>query len=331
MSRASTGPGPRMSVVVATHNRSSQLGELLAGLRSQSLDRDSFEVVVVDDGSTDGTRAVLAAEAGRDGPRLRVIERQVSGGPATARDQGWRAARGAVIAFTDDDCVPEPGWLEAGLAASADGELALVQGRTEPPEGEFERLGPFEKPFTRTIRVRELDPAFQTCNVFYARSLLERIGGFDTAAFGRHPGGEDSDLAWRAIEAGARPVFCDAAVVRHAVNRLGPLGKLRVAARWTTPLQVYARHPELRRAHFTHRVFWKHSHYLLVRALLAAALPRRLRFLAPWLVVPYLRHLIARGRVEGGGPLLAPFYIAHDLVELVTVIRAAIRYRIPML
>ena len=51
-------------------------------------------------------------------------------------------------------------------------------------------------------------------------------------------------------------------------------------------MRVYARHPELRRAHFTHRVFWKHSHYLLFRALLALALPRRLRFLAPWLAAP---------------------------------------------
>ncbi len=330
MSRASTGPEPRVSVVVATHNRASQVGELLAGLRAQSLDPELFEVVVVDDGSTDDTLAVLAAAADQAGPRLRVLDRRVSEGPAAAREQGWRAARGALIAFTDDDCVPEPGWLEAGMAAG-DGELVFVQGRTEPPAGEFERLGRFDRPFTRTIRVTELDPAFQTCNVFYPRALLERIDGFDTAAFGRDPGGEDSDLAWRAIEAGARPVFCDAAVVRHAINRLGPLGKLRVATRWTTPLQVYARHPEFRRAHFTHRIFWKHSHYVFVRALLAAALPRRLRFLAPWLVVPYLRHLLARGRVEGGGLLLAPFYVVHDLVEVVTVIRAAVRYRTPML
>ena len=322
---------PRVSVVVATHNRAAQLPALLAGLRAQSVDPGTFEVIVVDDGSTDGTARLLAAAAEREDLPLRAIARTRSGGPATAREQGWRAARGALIAFTDDDCIPESGWLAAGIAAAGDTDSALVQGRTEPPEGEFERLGPFEKPFTRTIRVRELDPAFQTCNVFYARVLLERIDGFDTAAYGREPGGEDSDLAWRAIEAGAEPVFCEAAVVRHAVNRLGPAGKLRVAARWTTPLRVYVRHPELRRAHFTHGIFWKGSHYLLVRALLAAALPRRLRFLSPWLVVPYLRHLIARGRVEGGGPLLAPYYVLHDLVELVTVIRAAIRYRTLML
>jgi glycosyltransferase involved in cell wall biosynthesis len=322
---------PEVSVVVATRNRAGQLAELLAGLRSQTVGSERFEVIVVDDGSTDGTGGLLARGADAEGLRLRAIERSSSAGPATARDDGWRAARAAIVAFTDDDCVPEPGWLEAGLEACGERSDALVQGRTEPPPGEFEGLGPLKKPFARTIRVTDLDPALQTCNVFYARSLLERIGGFDTAAFGRDPGGEDSDLGWRAIAAGAEPIFCERAVVRHAVNRLGAVGKLRVAARWATPMRVYARHPELRRAHFTHGVFWKDSHYLLFRALLALALPRRLRFLAPWLVAPYARHLIARGRVEGGGPALAPFYLLHDLVEMVTVARAAVRYRTPML
>jgi glycosyltransferase involved in cell wall biosynthesis len=322
---------PDVSVVVATFNRAAMLGGLFAGLRSQTLAAERFEVIVVDDGSSDGTPDLLARETAGDELAVRVIRRRLTAGPATARDDGWRAARGAVVAFTDDDCVPEPRWLEAGLDACGDRDAALVQGRTEPPPGELERLGPLERPFSRTIRVQRLDPALQTCNVFYARALLQRIGGFDTAAFGRDPGGEDSDLGWRAIAAGARPEFCEGAVVRHAVNLLGPVGKLRVAARWATPMRVYARHPELRRAHFTHGVFWKASHYLLARAVLAAALPRRLRFLAPWLVWPYARHLLARGRAEGGGPLLAPFYVLHDLVEMVTVARAAVRYRTPML
>jgi glycosyltransferase involved in cell wall biosynthesis len=322
---------PEVSVVVATRNRAGQLDELLAGLRSQTLDSERFEVIVVDDGSTDGTGALLERSAGVEGFPLRTIERSSSAGPATARDDGWRAARGEIVAFTDDDCVPEPGWLEAGLEACGERSAALVQGRTEPPPGEFEGLGPLQKPFARTIRVTDLDPAFQTCNVFYPRSLLERIDGFDTEAFGRDPGGEDSDLAWRAIAAGAQPVYCEAAAVHHAVNRLGPLGKLRVAARWTTPLRVYARHPELKRAHFTRGVFWKNSHYLLARALAALVLPRRLRFLAPWLVAPYARDLVQRGRVEGGGWPLAPYYLLHDLIEMGTVLRAAIRYRTPMI
>jgi glycosyltransferase involved in cell wall biosynthesis len=322
---------PRVSVVVATHNRASQLAELLDGLRSQTLGSESFEVIVVDDASTDGTREVLAEERARGDLRLEVIDRQRPGGPATARDQGWRAATAAVVAFTDDDCVPQPHWLERGLMELDGDPVKFVQGRTEPPPGGLAAVPPRQRAFTRTIRVTALDPAFQTCNVFYPRSLLERIDGFDTEAFGRDPGGEDSDLAWRAIAAGAQAVYCEAAVVHHAVNRLGPLGKLRVAARWATPLRVYARHPEFKRAHFTRGVFWKNSHYLLARALTALVLPRRLRFLAPWLVAPYARDLVQRGRVEGGGWPLAPYYLIHDLIEMGTVLRAALRYRTPMI
>ncbi len=186
-------------------------------------------------------------------------------------------------------------------------------------------------PFSRTISVDALDPAFPTCNMAYPRELLERVDGFDTQTFGREPGGEDCDLAWRAIEAGARPAFCAEALVHHAVDDLGPLGKLRVAARWTTPMTAYARHPELRRRSFRFGIFWKQIHWELFRALIALALPTRWHALRAWLAYPYLRDVWARGVVEGGGPLLAPYFVLHDLVEITAVARAAVRTRTPML
>ncbi len=317
------------SVVVATHNRERRLGDLLDALRAQTHPSERFEVVIVDDGSSDGTERLLAGAAGRGDLPLRAIRIDPGAGRAAARERGWRSARGKLIAFTDDDCVPEPGWLAAGIAACADRPGAIVQGRTEPVAAELEEAGDVRRAFTRTIRVPELDPGFATCNIFYPRELLERVGGFDVERYGRVHGSEDSDLAWRAIARGARAAFASDAVVRHAVNWLGPLGKLRFAATWE--LRAYADHPGLRRAHFTHGIFWKRSHYLLVRALLALALPQRLRFLAPWLVAPYARDLLARGRVEGGGPLLAPYYVLHDLVELAATARSAIRHRTPML
>jgi len=319
---------PQVSVVVATHNRERRLSELIAGLRAQTLPAESFEVIVVDDGSTDGTAMLLEREAEAD-PRLRPILAERNAGRAAARERGWRTARAPLVAFTDDDCVPDPGWLAAGVAACAAHPGGIVQGATEPNGEELERTSWLRRPFTRTIKVRSLDPGFATCNIFYPRELLERIGGFDVVTYGRVHGSEDADLAWRAIGAGGRAAFAPDAIVRHAINWLGPLGTLRLAANWE--LRAYADHPGLRRAHFTHRVFWKASHYLLFRALVALALPRRLRFLAPWLVLPYVRHLIQRGRIEGGGPPIAPFYLLCDLVEMVTVTRAAIRYRTPML
>ncbi len=186
-------------------------------------------------------------------------------------------------------------------------------------------------PFSHTISVARLDLSFPTCNMVYRRELLERIGGFDTVTFGRQPGGEDSDLAWRAIEAGARPAFAPEALVWHAVDDLGPLGKLRLAARWTVPMTAYARHDELRRRSFRFGIFWKQIHWLFFRALLAVVLPTRWHALRAWLAYPYLRDVWARGRVEGGGPLLAPYFVLHDLIEIAAVARAAVRTRTPML
>jgi glycosyltransferase involved in cell wall biosynthesis len=318
---------PDVSIVVATHNRAPRLASLLEAVRAQSIAPERFELIIVDDGSSDETATVLERAAA--GGELQAISLPQSVGRAGARERGWRIARAPLVAFTDDDCEPAPAWLEAGLAAAAAHPGAIVQGRTEPIAAELEAVPPRRLPFTRTIRVEALDPGFATCNVFYPRELLERVGGFDLERYGRVHGGEDSDLAWRAIAAGARAAFEPQALVRHAVADLGPLGKLRVAASWQ--LRAYADHPGLRRAHFTHGIFWKPSHALLVRALLALALPRRLRFAGPFLVAPYARYLIARGRLEGGGPAAAPFYALLDLVELVTVARTGARHRTPML
>ena len=319
---------PTVGVVAATHNRARRLAGLLAALREQ--ERPADEVIVVDDGSTDETASVLAAERERDELPLRVVHRERAAGPASAREQGWRMASTDLVAFTDDDCVPAPGWLAAATAAAAANPGCFIQGRVEPIPSERDSYGPF----SHTIWVRELDPAFPTCNMTYPRALLEGVGGFDVATFGRNPGGEDCDLAWRAIEAGARPVFDPDALVYHAVENLGPARKLRLAARWTTPMIAYARHPELRRRSFTHRVFWKEIHWFLARAAIATLLPTRpTRWYAArnWLMYPYLQNLWARGRVEGGGLALAPYFVLHDLIEVWAVARTGLRTRTPML
>lgn len=313
---------PDVAVVVATRNRPDRLAALLEGLTRQTFPAERFEVVVVDDASSDRrTSGILDSAAGR--LPLRVLRREQAGGPGAARNDGWRAARAPLVAFTDDDCEVDPRWLEAGVAACVqDDGVVVVQGRTDPMPGER------EGPFTRTIEAHG-GPYFQTCNMFYPRSLLERLGGFDAES---HPrSGEDTDLAWRAKAAGARVVYEPEARAWHAVNRLGPVGMLRVAARWSDSMRVYARFPELRREVFTYGIFWKGTHYLLVRALLALLVPRRLLVLRAWLANPYLALLVRRGRTEGGGPLLAPWYLLHDLVELVAVVRGAVRERRLML
>lgn len=116
----------RCSVVVPTFRRPTLLRECLAALCDQTLAPEQYEIVVVDDGCDAATRHEVAAAAlFRTQPAIRYLTGVVSRrGPAAARNVGWRAARGEIIAFTDDDCRPRPGWLSAGLAAFDDSHIA---------------------------------------------------------------------------------------------------------------------------------------------------------------------------------------------------------------
>src|SRR5918999_1148194 len=130
-------------------------------------------------------------------------------------------AGGTFIAFTDDDCVPTPGWLEALLAAAGERDDVVVQGRTLPNPAESDGLGAF----ARTMNITGATPHFETCNIMYPRALLERVDGFDEQF--PAPAGEDSDLGIRARGAGGVQVYEPAALVHHAVFTRRPVAALR--------------------------------------------------------------------------------------------------------
>lgn len=315
---ASAAPGaPVVTVAVATHDRPDRLASLLQALRAQTLS-EAFEVVVVDDGSGPETAAVLDAERARDDLDLLVLRHERARGPSAARNAGWRAARAPLVAFTDDDCAPAPGWLAAGLEAHEGNPQGIVQGRTEPEPAGVEREGVL----TRTLRVRRLGPWYETANMFYPRELLAALGGFDEA-FGLRPGGEDTDLAHRALGAGRHAVFAANALVHHAVEDLGVTGTLRQAWRWTATVRVFADHPEMR-AELNRGVFWSGWHWMVLRSLLALAAPRWLR---RFLLLRHALQLHSRARREGAGWWAVPVLLVRDVVETAAVIRGAVRYR----
>jgi GT2 family glycosyltransferase len=303
---------PAISVVVATHDRPERLASLLAGLQAQSF--GDFELVVVDDGSEPATAALL--ERWHGGLQLEVVRHASARGAGAARNAGWRAARAPLVAFTDDDCVPDPRWLEAGLAVWHERHGAVVQGRTLPESGRAAGV------LSRTLRVERLGPQYETCNIFYPRELLEALGGFDEG-FGLRPGGEDTDLAWRALEAGRMTVFAPQALVYHAVERMSVAAGLRAAARWSATVRIFGRHPAARTMLYR-GIFWNVWHYLLLRSVLALLLPRRLRRIV------LARHLMAlrrRAIAVGSSGWAVPYLIAYDVVELAGVARGALRYR----
>src|SRR4051812_15109114 len=131
---------PYVSVIVPTRNRRESLHRTLDALEAQTYER--FEVVVVDDASVDGTSASLQQHRWR----IRLTLVQGNGlGPAAARNKGLAQARGELIAFTDSDCVPDSGWLTAGVA-SFDDDVDVVQGRTE--RDPFASHWPFDRSVT---------------------------------------------------------------------------------------------------------------------------------------------------------------------------------------
>ena len=296
---------PDVTVVIPTRDRPHRLVRCLAALEDQTLERGRFEVIVVDDGST----VPVAVPEG-----VRVVRRDVPGGPGAARNAGWPLARAPLVAFTDDDCEPGPGWLAAVLAAARPG--AFVQGPTLPaaPPGMF----------SYTVSRPAPGLWFETTNVAYPRSVLEGLGGFDPA-FRRSA--EDTDLALRALQHGVELVWAPGAVVRHALLRVGAVGKLRRAWRWDETALLFKRHPRLRRR-ASLRIFWHVWHTALAGFALAIVLPRRFAALRLLLAAPYVRRMAAP---KGLGLAAAPYYVLHDLVEMAAIVRGAIRHRTVLL
>jgi GT2 family glycosyltransferase len=318
-------PEPVVSVVVATHQRRQLLARLVAAVEAQQLDAP-YELVVVDDASSDGTWAELERLARQSPVPLTPLRLERNAGPATARNAGWRRARAPLIAFTDDDCVPQPGWLDALVAALADAEL--VQGATLPAPEQVGNHGPF----SRTLEVRAENGYYQTCNMGYRRELLEALGGFDERF--RHPAGEDTDLAWRARERGARTAFAADAVVHHDVRPSSFTVHLRDLWRWEGVVLTLRLHPQLR-SHIHRRWWLRRSHppaVLAVAGVVAAAGGRRpwVRLAALALLVPYVRYRATVAPLRGGPRrrlAVIPLALASDLTEVGVMAIASARYR----
>ena len=241
---------PEVSVCVATRNRANLLPRLVSSLEVQSLGPSRFEVVIADDGSTDETIEVLEALRTRSSVRVRIVRNGARGGPASARNRAWRSAVASLVAFTDDDCVPTPGWLAAHVAALTRADIS--QGMVVPDPVCKAGAGPLD----RWIGVEDENGLYETCNIAYRKSWLEQVGGFDPS-FRR--AGEDADLAWRAKDAGAQSTFTPDALVYHDVERFSWRRELRNTRRWAGVLLLVDRHPHLRRR-FGEGRSWRGAH-----------------------------------------------------------------------
>jgi glycosyltransferase involved in cell wall biosynthesis len=258
---------PRVSIVVPTKNGAQRLPDLFAGLARQTV--KDFELVVVDDGSEDDTAAVVEASG-----LGRVVRSPRSLGPGAASNLGVAHAAADVIAFTDDDTMPAPDWIERGLAAVAASDSGLVAGRIElmmPDAPTTAAMMDFGRGYLNQEQyVAEGFGA--TANLWARRDVLDLLGGFDEhAAWQTH----DRDFGERARIAGITMAYADDAVVAHPTrNRARELA--RVAFRLGRGGSWLARHGV--GAARIHEPEW-----------------RRLRYWVPWRTIWGLDRLQRRG------------------------------------
>lgn len=202
---------PQFSVIVPVWNGRDSIARCLQALAAQTYPRDRFEVIVVDNGSDDGT-----AEVARGFDDVTVLS-ETKPGSYAARNHGLAQARGEYVFFTDADCIPRPNWIEAGAAAAQrHPDAGVIAGPVElfreGPGGamcaQYERMFSFRQSQTIT------EGRCTTANWLCRRSIMQSLGGFNDEL----RSGGDWEFSQRITRAGYAPAYAEDMAVDHPVR-----------------------------------------------------------------------------------------------------------------
>jgi lipopolysaccharide/colanic/teichoic acid biosynthesis glycosyltransferase/glycosyltransferase involved in cell wall biosynthesis len=204
---------PRISVVVPAYNSENTISCCLNGLLNQTIPRDQYEIIVVDDASKDNTRAVVQTY-----PDIRLVTIP-HGGPAAGRNAGAKLAAGEILAFTDSDCVPTPDWLRCLTSPFEDAEIVGVKGAYRTLQSEivarFVQLE-YESKYRR-MKQRSYIDFIDTYSAAYRKDVFLQNNGFDTSF--PVASVEDQEFSFRLASKGYRMVFAPSAIVHHQHDR----------------------------------------------------------------------------------------------------------------
>jgi len=198
---------PHVSVIVPAYNAAATIRDCLDSILAVTSPAENFELIVVDNASTDQTNDILQSF----GRRIKILH-ETKRGPAAARNQGLRNAAGQIIAFTDADCIVEKQWLQKLIEPLNDGSVGAVGGRilSRQPCNPIEKFGEDIHDHSKAIEVYR-PPYVITMNWASRLSLLKELNFFDEDLLR----GEDVDLSYRILQKGLRFLFQPDAVIYH--------------------------------------------------------------------------------------------------------------------
>ena len=200
------------SVIIPTYNRLSLLRRTLESLFQQEF--SDYEIIVVDDGSTDGTHEYLQSLSNEK--KIQYV-RQKNSGPAIARNKGIALSSGSLVAFTDDDCIVPTDWLRRYLIKFQQEDVDAIGGssRTGNVSNPFAEVNDIIVNFLKAEINKRPDnevPFLTTNNTAYRKKSLEKVGGFDNRF---RIGAEERDLNFRLRQAGEKLMFDPSVIVDH--------------------------------------------------------------------------------------------------------------------
>jgi mycofactocin system glycosyltransferase len=250
---------PAVSIVIPVYNRPQEMSECLQALLRLDYPEDRREIIVVDDGSTDGTREVVSRYP------VRLIARGANRGQSAARNLAVQQAHGEIIAFIDSDCVAEPAWLTELVPYFQDQRIGLVGGYVASyfQKTWLDRYESAASPLNmgRNLVMAEpsdLDFYVPTCNLLLRKEAYLEVGGLDEA----RRFGEDVDLCWRLRKQGYRQLYVPAGPVRHKHRSCLRNSAIQRFHYGTSEPELYASHPEVKK-----RLPWQPQGFLFWSAI----------------------------------------------------------------
>lgn len=197
-----------VSIIIPAHNASDTIRDCLTALQNQDFDHANFEIIVVDDGSTDDTASIARSFS------TTVISQEPKGA-ATARNKGAANSRGALLLFTDADCSPDPKWVRAMILPFEDPTVIGVKGTYRSQQRAMTARfvqAEYEWKYERMKKCSTID-FIDTYSAGFSASAFRSVGGFDESFPGASV--EDQELSFRLHACGFKMIFAPEAVVRH--------------------------------------------------------------------------------------------------------------------